>query len=251
MTGEELRAWRVTTGYSQAAAAERFFRVTRTTLQNWEAGVTPIPYAVDNACKIWERRVRQEQAGYGPVTLVYSDGPMFQSPYGPQQTGSRLLQEQYAMNAQAIARVCALARGSGFYNPFVVERGGETLWNAVDLARVIDGTDDRAPTRANLLRRCAEAIMALAKNVRENPEILGFNGPRMPLGAEKQEKIRRVEDLANGLDTLAVAAHSGSVTYQQVEEITAAIRKLGKHPHSSFVSEVAKAFVDLSALDER
>ncbi len=99
MQADALREWREQTGYTPAAAAARFFKVTRTTVQNWESGVIPIPAAVEMACQVWARRVRQEDAGYGPITLVYSDGPMFRSPYGPQKPGQMLHQEAYAMNA--------------------------------------------------------------------------------------------------------------------------------------------------------
>jgi hypothetical protein len=44
--------------------------------------MTPIPQAVDMSCEIWEHRLKQENPNLGPVTLVYSDGPMFVNPYG-------------------------------------------------------------------------------------------------------------------------------------------------------------------------
>jgi DNA-binding XRE family transcriptional regulator len=252
MQADELRQWRATTGYSQERAATRFFRVTRATLANWENGATPIPYAVDTACKIWERRVRQETANEGPVTLCYSDGPMYRDLNGPHRPIAMMHWEQYATNAQAIARVLEMTNTGDFYSPFILEGlrhgGGEVLWNANELERIVMGHDREAPTRANLLDRCGEAIIELAKNVRQGPHMLAGNGPTLRLGAEKDAAVRRVEELADELDRLAEMAPAGTATYHQVEEITAALRSVGKYPHSSHVSDVAKAFIDLEAL---
>jgi hypothetical protein len=46
-----------------------------------EGEATPIPQAVDMSCEIWEARLKQENPDLGPVTLIYSDGPMFVDPY--------------------------------------------------------------------------------------------------------------------------------------------------------------------------
>jgi DNA-binding XRE family transcriptional regulator len=245
---DELRAWREQTGYTQTEAAARFFKVTRTTVQNWESGVTPIPAAVETACDVWARRVRQEAAGYGPVTLIYSDGPMFRSPYGPQQRAQMLHQEPYAMNAQAIARVCELWGRPDFYNPFVVERGGRDLWNEMELGRAVAGDDKDAPTRVNLLRRCADAIRALAADARANISLTVWNGPATPTPSQRADRERRIEAIAAELDVLAVATPQGIVSYQQVEERFTALRGLGKSAANALVSDVAKAFVALDAL---
>ncbi len=248
MRADELRAWREQTGYTQAEAAARFFKVTRTTVQNWESGVTSIPAAVETACDVWARRVRQEMAGYGPVTLIYSDGPMFRSPYGPQQRGQMLHQEPYAMNAQAIARVCELWGRPDFFNPFVVETGGRDLWNEMELARVVSGDDSNAPTRVNLLRRCAETIHALAEDARANISLTVWNGPALPTAVQRADREARISAIANELDSLALAAPQGLVSYQKVEERFTALRGLGKSASNALVSDVAKAFVELDAL---
>ncbi len=249
MTGVQLKAWRETTGYSQEDAAKRFFGSSRAALQNWEASPT-VPYPVEAACKVWGRRVRQERAGHtsGPVIVVYSDGSFFSSPYGPQQRGSRIFQETYPFNSHAIARVCELADGSGIHNAFVIDGAGNALWETPELARVIDGSDKGAPTRRNLLRRCAEAITALANSARENPAVIGFGGE--PVDEEKQARLQRIGELAGELDALAAATPSGSVTYPDVEKLTAEMRKVGRHPHSSVVSKVAQAFIELATLND-
>lgn len=248
MVAEEFRTRRENTGRSQDATAQ-FLGVSRATLQNWERGTTAIPGAVDHALKTWERRVRQETAGHGPVTLVYSDGPFFRSVYGPQQPGERLFSEQYAFNSQALLRVRELARGRDFYNHFIVERGGSTLWDELELAAVIEGTDRGAPTLENLRQKSGEAIKALAGNARENLWALANYGAHMPQGEEQAQRVRKVEALASELDLMIPHAVAGNATYQDVERVTAEMRKLGKFPHTHFVSEVARAFVALSTLE--
>jgi transcriptional regulator with XRE-family HTH domain len=248
MQAEAFRQWREGTGYTQAAAAARFFKVTRATLQNWETGATPIPAAVETACQIWGRRVRQEQAGYGPVTLVYSDGPMFRDPYEPQQRQPMMHQEQYDMNAQAITRVCELWPRGNFHNPFIIERSGSDLWNAVELERVVDGNDSGAPTHFNLFSQCAAVIKALADDARRNPTLTASSGSALPTLAQQEDRERQIENLAAELDSLAVAMPQGTVTHLQVEERLTALRALGKRPSDSLFNDFAKAFVALDAL---
>jgi hypothetical protein len=192
--------------------------------------------------------VRQEDAGLGPVTLIYSDGPMFRSPYGPPQRLAMMHQEQYAMNAQAIARVCELSGCDDFHNPFIVERAGVTLWNAVELARVVEGSDAEAPTRFNLLSRCSATIRALAEAARSNTAFSVWSGPAVPTPTQREERERRTEALAAELDALASSAMQGAVTYQHVDERFTALRGLGKSASNSLISDVAKAFVALDAL---
>jgi hypothetical protein len=182
---------------------------------------------------------------------VYSDGPFFRSAYGPQTPGERLFSEQYAFNSQALERVRELARGRNFHNYFIVERGGSTLWDESELAAVIEGTDGDAPTLENLRQKFAESIRALSGNSRENLWALANHGPRMPQAEEQAEKVRQIEALASELDQLVSLAIAGTATYHDVEQVTAKMRKLGKYPHTHFVSEVARAYIALSTLDPR
>src|ERR1035437_3306350 len=81
MDGKQFRAWRERLGLTQQQVADRM-GVTRTTVQNWESA-DAIPQTVEMSCDVWEPRLKQENPNLGPVTLVYSDGPMFVNPYGP------------------------------------------------------------------------------------------------------------------------------------------------------------------------
>ena len=108
MDSSAFSAWRKRVGLTQQELAERWARVTRTTIQNWESGASPIPHSVETACAIWERRLKQENPNLGPVTLIYADGPMFVDPYGPRRRLPMMQKEPYPTNTAAIARVLEL-----------------------------------------------------------------------------------------------------------------------------------------------
>jgi transcriptional regulator with XRE-family HTH domain len=75
LTGEELRSWRITLGFTQEdAAAELGY--TRATIQNWERSVTRVPLCVDLASKQIRRR-RSLPLDFGPVTLIFSNMPLW------------------------------------------------------------------------------------------------------------------------------------------------------------------------------
>jgi hypothetical protein len=243
MHPDQLRQWREQAGYSQAAAAARFFKVTRATLQNWEAGVTPIPAAVETACGVWGRRVLQERAEYGPVVLLYSDGPPFR---GSNEAINRTPQEQYDMNAQAIARVSQLWGREDFHSPFIIDRAYKALWTTDELERVVNGTDAGAPTRSHLCCQYADALRALAADARQGTEFTVRSGPQSAT-AEKRAEIQG-RAIAIELDELAEAARSGDPIYQQAEELLGALRRIGKTPAHALVNELARVFTVLSAL---
>src|SRR3974390_321176 len=94
MEAKNFKAWRERMALTQQQVADKF-DVARATIQNWEIGATQIPRAVDMSCEIWEARLRQENPNLGPVTLIYSDGPMFVSPYGPRARPAMMQQEPY------------------------------------------------------------------------------------------------------------------------------------------------------------
>jgi DNA-binding XRE family transcriptional regulator len=234
MDASEFSAWRKRAGITQEELADRWARVTRTTIQNWESGATPIPQAVETACTTWERRLKQENPTLGPVTLIFADGPMFIDPYGPRRPLAMMHQEPYQSNAAAIARVVELAGHSDFHNPFVIEKSGEDLWNAIELGRVARGEDSEAPTLVNLLRR-------LAKHVTETSAQYVRSGPKMPSHQEVKARQQRIEMLAAEIGGLADAAAHGPVSRTDVEKRLSSLRELGKFAPDSLVSGIAHA----------
>ncbi|WP_271526925.1 MULTISPECIES: helix-turn-helix domain-containing protein [unclassified Bradyrhizobium] len=189
MNAAEFKAWRQGLGLTQQDAVDRL-DVSRTTIQNWENS-TPIPQTVDIRCKVWEHRFRQENPAIGPLTLIYSDAPMFVDPYGPRRRLAMIQQEPHPTNAAVLARVQQLAGQPNFHNPFVVAADQSTLWNLPELARVISGEDQQAPTLANMLRKAATIVREDSANFVRN----GAGWPTQVEIAARHEDIIAQADL--------------------------------------------------------
>jgi hypothetical protein len=235
MEAAQFRTWRGRVGLTQQQVAERL-GVTRTTIQNWEGGATPIPQAVDMSCEIWEGRLKQENPDLGPVTLVYSDGPMFVDPYGPRRRPAMMQQEAYPANAAALARVQQLWGRDDFYNALIIEKSGQPLWNVVELGRVVSGEDTGAPTLANLLR-------AIARNVRANSTIFA-RGPKALTPAELNQRQKDIEAQADELARIAGSGLHAIVRDQlEIEGVFKRLLAFGTRAPDSLVSNVCQALV--------
>lgn len=233
MNGKEFKAWREGVGLTQQQLADRL-KVTRTTIQNWEGEATPIPQAVDMSCEIWEARLKQENPDLGPVTLIYSDGPMFVDPYGPRRRLAMMQQEPYPTNTAALARVQQLWGQEDFHNAFIIEKSGKPLWNVVELGRVVDGEDTGAPTLVNLLR-------AIAQNVRANSTIFA-RGPNPLTPAEAKKRQQAIERQADELDRIAKSELQAIIRDQLlIEVVFSKLLSLGTKAPDSLVSKVAQA----------
>ena len=134
MRGSEFLEWRKRLSLTQAEAGQKF-GVTRATIQNWESESTPIPALVDNGCQLWEQESKK-RPDFGPVTLIYSDAPMFVNPYGPTRL-AMMQRELYATNADALERIYDLWGREDFHNPLIMEESGAIVWNVVELSRKV------------------------------------------------------------------------------------------------------------------
>lgn len=235
MDAQVLKAWRERVGLTQQQLADKL-RVTRTTIQNWEAAATPIPQAVETSCQIWEKRLKQENPDLGPVTLIYADGPMFINPYGPRRRPAIMQQEPYQTSASALARVQQLWGRENFHNPFIIEESGEPLWNIVELGRVVDGDDPGAPTLANLLR-------VIAKDVRANSAVFA-RGPKWLDPVEVQNHRAEIEGQADELDRIVDSGLQAMIDDPlRIEAVFTKLLALGTRAPDSLVSNVAQALV--------
>jgi DNA-binding XRE family transcriptional regulator len=132
MSPEEFKAWRARLGLTQAEAADKF-KVSRVTIANWEAGATPLPYLAGQMCTVYEGLWKMRD-DFGPVTLVYGNGPQFVNPYGPGQfLPPQMHHEPYRNNRDAIARACEVMDKSS--TMYIVEESGDMVWNGSQLRR--------------------------------------------------------------------------------------------------------------------
>jgi hypothetical protein len=197
--------------------------------------VSPIPQAVDMSCATWEARLKQEDPNLGPVTLVYTDGPMFVNAYGPRRRPAMMQQEPYPTNAAAIARVQQLWSHDDFHNAFILEESGAPLWNIIELARGASGEDKGAPTMANLLR-------AIAMHVRDNSDTFA-RGPETLTSTEANRRQQAIEAQADKLERLAGPGLSAILRDQlEIEGILSKLPIGDTRGPDSLVLNIAQAF---------
>jgi DNA-binding XRE family transcriptional regulator len=135
MDAWDLKKWRKKLGYNQFEAAERL-GVQRASIQRWEQELRPIPRVVELACQQIMRRWKQRPE-FGPVLLVYADGPIWQPSQGPYQV-SILQSEPYANNQIAMQHVERLKNDPYFISPFIIDKNSEIIWTTSELLRECD-----------------------------------------------------------------------------------------------------------------
>jgi len=235
MNGAELRSRRERLGLTQGTVAERL-KSTTASIRNWESEPTAIPPQAEMLWGVWEHRFQQECLGFGPVTLIFTDGPMFINPQGPQRQLAMMHREPFMTNAMALARACALWGQPGFESPLIMKPDGEMLWNMPQLRRVVDEEDDGAPIVPVMLRAiAAHARMYSTRYVR--------TGARLPTAMEVETRQREIEAEADKLAKLADHDTRTSTDSRPSEEIFDRLRKLGLTPPDDLVSGVAQAYV--------
>jgi transcriptional regulator with XRE-family HTH domain len=234
MDKDEFRKWRENFGLTQAGVGERL-GVSRNTVQNWEYGLSPLPGSLADACEVWGNRLRKEIAELGPVTLCYTDGPMFVDPYGPRRKLAMLKQEPYLTNAAAIARVKIIWHRPDVHGPFIIEKSGEMLWNQVELTRVVDGTDKGAPTVRN-------TIAKIATYVAENSTAFA-RVPRPLPPAETKERTQHIIEIGKELERLSDESENREVKYSEFEALLERLHKLAFYPTNRQVGDVSQAIM--------
>ena len=160
----EFLKWRRTLRYTQAEAAEKL-GVNRGTIQNWERGVTRISKAAELACheltRFWKQRPE-----FGPVALVYAEGPIWQPADSPSSV-SVLQCERFSNNDAAIEQASRLGRTPQFVNPLILDKSGGVVWTSPELLSECD-------RRAKEARAQREAADRAANNQNTGPP----NAPR-------------------------------------------------------------------------
>jgi hypothetical protein len=230
MNASEFRKWRESFGLTQLDVSKRI-GVSRSTIQNWESDTTALPSMIDDVCAIWTDRLKKEQADLGPVTLCYADGPLWVDAFRPRNRLATLQTESYATNSAAIARVRKIFGRDDVHGPFIMEKTGSALWNQVELARVVDGSDKGAPTVRNTIRRLANYILENATAyVRGDPTLKKVQNTEAAIRAVGQELLKLAEESQNRF-----------VSYVEFEALLKRLHGLGTYPTNRQVGDVAHA----------
>jgi transcriptional regulator with XRE-family HTH domain len=221
MTPVEFRERRERYGLTQGEIA-KCFGVTRNTVQNWENSTTGLPTTIDLAFTAWEDRFKKETAG-----------PVWVDAYRPRNRAPSLRQEPYPTNSAALARIKMIWADADVHRPFIMEESGGLLWNNVELARVVDGSDNGAPTVRNTIRRLANYIL-------ENSSVF-VRGVKMPTVEEINYITASIRAAAEDLLQLATESETRQVTYVEFEVLLKRLHDLNTYSTNRHVGDVAHA----------
>jgi DNA-binding XRE family transcriptional regulator len=131
----DLKKWRKKLGINQVAAGE-MLGLSRGAVQDWESEVRPVPRGVELACQELLRRWKQRPE-FGPVTLLYAEGPMPRVDSIP--SGDLVLRcEPHPDNESALGRVVRLRETLNLFMPLIMESDGTVIWSSLELQHECD-----------------------------------------------------------------------------------------------------------------
>ena len=110
---------------NQPVVAGEMFGLSCGAVQYWESEIRPVPLAVELACQelLRQSKLRPE---FGPVTLLYADGPISQVDLPP--CGDLVLRcEPHPNNESALSQVVRLRESVTLFMPLIVEDDGRRL----------------------------------------------------------------------------------------------------------------------------
>ena len=137
----DFKKWRKKLGISQVVAGE-MLGLSRGAVQYWESEIRPVPLAVELACQelLRQSKLRPE---FGPVTLLYADGPISQVDLPP--CGNLVLRcEPHPNNESALNQVVRLRETVNLFMPLIVEDDGTVVWSGPELLHECDARKQRA-----------------------------------------------------------------------------------------------------------
>ena len=131
----DFKKWRKKLGINQVEAGE-ILGLSRGAVQYWESEIRPVPRAVELACQELLRRWKQRPE-FGPVTLLYAEGPM--SGLDSRPPGDLvLLCEPHPDNESALDRVVRLRETVNLFMPLIMESDGTVIWSSLELQHECD-----------------------------------------------------------------------------------------------------------------
>ena len=141
----DFKKWRKKLGINQVAAGE-MLGLSRGAVQYWESDIRPVPRAVELACQELLRRWKQRPE-FGPVILLYADGPISQMDSLPCE--DLVFRSEPHPNIEgALERVDRLRETLNLFMPFIVEDDGTVIWSGPELLHECDARKQRMRDRS-------------------------------------------------------------------------------------------------------
>ena len=105
--------------------------------------------------------------------------------------------------------------------------------------------ENPAETAISALKELAEAIRALAQEIRSHSWAFVRHGPRMLSPSETAHREQQIAALADEIEKLADRVPRSNVTCEDVNAILSQLREVGFFPDNLLVSNVARAIYAL------
>ena len=141
----DFKKWRKKLGINQVAAGE-MLGLSRGAVQYWESEIRPVPHTVELACQELLRRWKQRPE-FGPVILLYADGPISQMDSLPCED-LVFRSEPHPNIESALERVDRLRETLNLLMPFIVEDDGTVIWSGPKLLHECDARKQRMRDRS-------------------------------------------------------------------------------------------------------
>jgi hypothetical protein len=142
----DFKKWRKKLGINQVVAGE-MLGLSRGAVQYWESEIRPVPRAVELACQELLRRWKQRPE-FGPVTLLYAEGPISQADDSPACSDLALRCESHPDNESALSSLVRLRETVNFFMPFIVADDGTVIWSGPELLHECDARKEHTASEA-------------------------------------------------------------------------------------------------------
>jgi DNA-binding XRE family transcriptional regulator len=142
----DFKKWRKKLGINQVVAGE-MLGLSRGAVQYWESEIRPVPRAVELACQELLRRWKQRPE-FGPVALLYAEGPISQADDSPPFSDLSFRCESHPDNESALSSVVRLRETVNLFMPFIVADDGTVIWSGPELLNECDARKERTASEA-------------------------------------------------------------------------------------------------------
>jgi hypothetical protein len=237
--------------------AAQLLGVSPRTLRRWLEG-EPIPGPAEAALHAW-RTLAERHLPWKPdsLSILEDDQDQIQRHNRHTQEIAKLIEHVEKRGGEKNPWTVDIGRGTATFGPFEVgfyklQSEGFSLSNyrrkdqAPDMETDREFIEDATYCISKAFAKAKmsnEALRAVAEYTRKNSWAFAQKGPKLLDQAEKKQRERLIESLADKINELAIAALDGVATYGQFESILRELHGAGFFPELELVSKVARSMV--------